>query len=393
MQKPSKWDNNLKILLSQIHANKTLSPSGTRVMSDIVCHLSDKICGASVLLTMNAKKQTIGSKEIETVILLLIRGDLARYSIMEANKAVEHFTKFNESTSKNKKPVSDSTKAKLIFSVAKAESDIRTHTSNKLRVGVHASIWLANTLEFLSAEILELAGSKKAFDSKELVITPQHINQAILDDEEFATLLKDVVITEGGVLPYIHPIHLQKKKGGSSSNNITKNALQRIAYRAGVKSMSGLIYEELRSVLQDFLEEKIISSLSIMELNDRKTLTREDLEIADKSRALLNYNGIGKIVGGRNKPGTVAQKKIKEQQNKVDFNFPRAPFQRLVRENADHIKDLRFSASFMNAIQTMSEAHLIKLLKYADLVAIHSGHQTITPKDLLLVRAILNYKL
>jgi len=392
MPKPSKWDNDLKNLLSQIHANKTLSPSGTRVMSDIVCHLSDKICGASVLLTMNAKKQTIGSKEIETVILLLIRDDLAKYSIVEANKAVDHFTKFNESTSKNKKPVSDSTKAKIIFSVAKAESDIRTHTSNKLRVGVHASIWLAYTLEYLSAEILEMAGAK-AFDSKELVITPQHINQVILDDEEFATLLKDVVITEGGVLPYIHPIHLQKKKGGSSINNITKNALQRIAYRAGVKSMSGLIYEELRSVLQDFLQEKIISSLSIMELNDRKTLTREDLEIADKSKALLNYNGIGKIVGGRNKPGTVALKKIKEQQNKVDFNIPRAPFQRLVRENADHIKDLRFSASFMNAIQTMSEAHLIKLLKYADLIAIHSGHQTITPKDLLLVRAILNYKL
>jgi histone H2A len=89
------------------------------------------------------------------------------------------------------------------------------------RIGAGAPVYMAAVLEYLTAEILELAGNA-ARDNKKTRIVPRHLQLAIRNDEELNKLLRDVTVAQGGVLPNIHTILLPKKtkemKGGASQS-------------------------------------------------------------------------------------------------------------------------------------------------------------------------------
>ncbi|XP_033003482.1 histone H2A, sperm-like [Lacerta agilis] len=78
------------------------------------------------------------------------------------------------------------------------------------RVGVGASVYMAAVLEYLTAELLELAGNA-AHESKRQRIGPRHIQLAIRNDDELNKLFAHVTIAEGGVLPHIHALLIPKK--------------------------------------------------------------------------------------------------------------------------------------------------------------------------------------
>lgn len=78
------------------------------------------------------------------------------------------------------------------------------------RVGAGAPVYMAAVLEYLAAEILELAGNASR-DNKRQRIIPRHIQLAVRNDEELNRLLGDVTIAAGGVIPNIHSVLLPKK--------------------------------------------------------------------------------------------------------------------------------------------------------------------------------------
>ena len=107
---------------------------------------------------------------------------------------------------------SRSSKAGLQFPVGRMARYLRQGGFAK-RVGAGAPVYMAAVLEYLTAELLELAGNA-AKDNKRSRVTPRHIQLAIRNDEELNKFLSGVTVAQGGVLPNIHAVLLPKKKKG-----------------------------------------------------------------------------------------------------------------------------------------------------------------------------------
>lgn len=112
------------------------------------------------------------------------------------------------------KAVSKSSRAGLQFPVGRVGRLLR-HAHYTERVGAGAPVYLAAVLEYLAAEVLELAGNA-AKDNKKTRIVPRHILLAIRNDEELNKLLSNTTIAEGGVLPNIGPTHHKESSGNDS---------------------------------------------------------------------------------------------------------------------------------------------------------------------------------
>ena len=108
-----------------------------------------------------------------------------------------------------KKAVSRSAKAGLQFPVGRVARYLKAGKW-ATRVGAGAPVYLAAVLEYLCAEVLELAGNA-CRDNKKKRITPRHLVLAVRNDEELNKFLGGVTIASGGVLPNIHSVLLPKK--------------------------------------------------------------------------------------------------------------------------------------------------------------------------------------
>lgn len=122
---------------------------------------------------------------------------------------------------KPKSTISRSTRAGLAFPVGRIHRLLKKgHYAE--RVGSGASVYLASVLEYLCAEILELAGNASR-DNKKQRIAPRHILLAVKNDEELNILLAGVTFAEGGVIPNIQASLLPKKTNAPKEASSAKD--------------------------------------------------------------------------------------------------------------------------------------------------------------------------
>uniref|UniRef100_UPI0035901E38 late histone H2A.L3-like n=1 Tax=Myxine glutinosa TaxID=7769 RepID=UPI0035901E38 len=110
------------------------------------------------------------------------------------------------------KAKSRSSRAGLQFPMGRVHRHFRKGNYAE-RIVAGAPVYLAAVLEYLAAEILELAGNA-ARDNKKSRITPRHLQLAVRNDEEMNKLLSGVTMAQGGVLPNIQTVLLPKKTQG-----------------------------------------------------------------------------------------------------------------------------------------------------------------------------------
>ncbi|XP_050359289.1 uncharacterized protein LOC126779420 [Nymphalis io] len=186
------------------------------------------------------------------------------------------------------------------------------------RVGVGAPVYLAAVMEYLAAEVLELA-CNAARDNKKTRIIPRHLQLAIRNDVELNKLLSGVTIAQDGVLSNIQAVLLPKKTEKKGSKQTAR------------KSTGGK--------------------------TPHKQLA---IKLARKSAPATG--GVKKL--HRYRPGNVVHREIRRYQKSTELLIRKLPFQRLVREIAQDFKtDLRLQSSAVMALQEASEAYLIGLFE------------------------------
>jgi histone H2A len=118
--------------------------------------------------------------------------------------------------------VSQSKRAGLIFPVGRIASQLRKGRY-AARVSSSAAVYLAAVLEFTVAEILELSAKAVLQRGKGKRITPRALTLAIRHDADLGSLLKDVTLSRGGVVPKVEKAleAKQKKRSGKKASSAT----------------------------------------------------------------------------------------------------------------------------------------------------------------------------
>jgi histone H4 len=80
-----------------------------------------------------------------------------------------------------------------------------------------------------------------------------------------------------------------KKLLKDNARGITKGSVRRLARRAGIKRISGLLYEETRQVIKSFVEKVVADSVSYTEYARKRTVTCGAVVQALKKRGRMLY--------------------------------------------------------------------------------------------------------
>lgn len=204
-------------VLKQVHPDAGITQEAINELNFMIHHCAEQIMQIVNTLLEHSTQVTISSRAIQNATRLHLSSELAKHAISEGTKAVTKYMSSIHSygaPKKGSKSMSRSQRAGLQFSVSRVEHLIRHYRQSCYRVGEGAPVYFAAVLEYLCAEVLELAGNA-ARDNKRTRITTRHILLAVKNDEELSTLFKDATLS-GGVLPNIHAVLLPKKPTGSS---------------------------------------------------------------------------------------------------------------------------------------------------------------------------------
>jgi histone H3/H4 len=186
----------IRKVLRQVHPDTTITKDALSQVNSMINTVCNRLAQKASKLAVYSNHKTIREEEIHSAVRLIIPGGLRRHAISEGTGAL---VKFNDGRKKGRR-------AGIEFSISRVESQLRKNACNKCRVGKNASVYLAAVLNYLSAEILELAGNV-ARDHRPRTprrITVRDLMLAVKEDGELTSLFRRRVFVGGGVKPNIN---------------------------------------------------------------------------------------------------------------------------------------------------------------------------------------------
>jgi len=201
-------------VLKQVSENAGITSNAKQQLNSFLCTLAKHISKIAKELTIHGKKKTISEKEISNSIKIVLSGGLLDNSILEGEKSVNIFNNSNDKGSRQNK-------AGIIFPPSITEKFLRNFGYSKIMITNASSVYLSAVLEYLTYEILDLS-LNYCKENKRSRITIRDIEVTIRNDEEFNKIFRKInyVFLGGGVIPFIHPSLLAKKK---KKLNLKKN--------------------------------------------------------------------------------------------------------------------------------------------------------------------------
>ena len=79
------------------------------------------------------------------------------------------------------------------------------------------------------------------------------------------------------------------KAGKPKAGKISKGGIRRLARRAGVKRIGAPVYDEVRSMLKEFVGSVMTDTVAVMELTKKKTVSASDVLYALKKAGKTLY--------------------------------------------------------------------------------------------------------
>ena len=86
-----------------------------------------------------------------------------------------------------------------------------------------------------------------------------------------------------------------------------------------------------------------------------------------------------------------ALQEIRKLQKSFEDLIPFAPFARLVRGLCHELVEMRFTKEAIQALRSGAEAYLLEILEKSNLACRHAGRCTLQPKDVQLMRRVLDH--
>ena len=178
-------------------------------------------------------------RDIQTAVRRVFTSEVGKHAVSEGTKAVTKFTGKNCVSFKDGKVQYSGT-----LTAASDVNDVNSAISNAAglqapvleiahvlhtRLGnlssLTAAVYLAATMEYLAAEILELSGNV-AHDNKSSWIQPRHVQLAVRNDEELDRMFQNVSMLDGGVVPHIHPVVFRSLPSEEDKDKVVETMLQ-----------------------------------------------------------------------------------------------------------------------------------------------------------------------
>jgi histone H3/H4 len=170
-------------VLSQVHPDVSIAAPAIEWFHGLVDDVANRVAAEAAKLAKYNAKATISSREVQTAVRLHFPGELAKHAVSEGTKAVTLYLSDGVLVVPNSLLYID--QAQCVLADVIAESAAST-------VAAGAPVYLAAVLDYLTAEILELAGNA-ARDNRMLQISQLHFELAIRNDEELNKLVGGLI--------------------------------------------------------------------------------------------------------------------------------------------------------------------------------------------------------